>query len=143
MPTATIDDVRRARRILLHGVAGSGKSTAALALGARLGLPAHLSDDEFGWLPGWVQRSADEMRALAGAVALVARQAALIGPAPVAVHHHGHMPRHELGRDRRSHGTGRVGRGRCEAPHRGPLDGDQSRSTSCSDFTACSRWNWT
>lgn len=69
MPTATIDDVRRARRILLHGVAGSGKSTAALALGARLGLPVHLSDDEFGWLPGWVQRSADEMRALAGAAA--------------------------------------------------------------------------
>lgn len=69
MPTATIDDVRRARRILIHGVTGSGKSTAALALGERLGLPVHLADEEFGWLPGWVQRPEADMRRLAAAAA--------------------------------------------------------------------------
>lgn len=69
MPHATVDDVRNARRVLLYGVTGSGKSTAALAVGERLGLPVHLADDEFGWLPGWVQRPADDMRALAGAAA--------------------------------------------------------------------------
>ncbi|MBK8445923.1 MAG: adenylate kinase [Micropruina sp.] len=65
MPPATVDDVQRAKRVLLHGVTGSGKSTAAVAIGARLGLPVHLADEEFGWLPGWVQRPADEVRALA------------------------------------------------------------------------------
>lgn len=65
MPTATVEEVQRARRVLLYGVTGSGKSAAALAVGARLGLPVHLADEEFGWLPGWVQRPAAEMRALA------------------------------------------------------------------------------
>lgn len=69
MPTATTDDVRDASRILLYGVTGSGKSTAALAIGARRGLPVHLADEEFGWLPGWVQRPEAEMRALAEAAA--------------------------------------------------------------------------
>lgn len=69
MPLATVDDVRHARRVLVYGVTGSGKSTAALALGDALGLPVHLADDEFGWLPGWVQRPADEMRALAAEAA--------------------------------------------------------------------------
>jgi adenylate kinase family enzyme len=64
-----VDDVQRAKRVLLHGVTGSGKSTAAVAIGARLGLPVHLADEEFGWLPGWVQRPADEMRALAAVAA--------------------------------------------------------------------------
>jgi adenylate kinase family enzyme len=40
-------------RILLYGVTGSGKSTAALAVGARTGLPVTLVD-ELTWLPGWV-----------------------------------------------------------------------------------------
>lgn len=69
MPTGTLDDVQHARRILLYGVTGSGKSTAAVEVGARLGLPVHLADEEFGWLPGWVQRPAPEMRALAAAAA--------------------------------------------------------------------------
>ena len=29
----------------------------------------HLADEEFGWLPGWVQRPAPEMRALAAVAA--------------------------------------------------------------------------
>ena len=69
MPIASVADVQRARRVLLFGVTGSGKSTAALAVGARLGLPVHLADEEFGWLPGWVQRPAAEMRALAAIAA--------------------------------------------------------------------------
>ena len=69
MPHATVVDLQRARRALLHGVSGSGKSTAAVAIGARLGVPVHLADDEFGWLPGWVQRPPDDMRALAAAAA--------------------------------------------------------------------------
>ena len=69
MPPATVDDVQRARRVLVYGVTGSGKSTAALAIGARLGLPVHLADEEFCWLPGWVQRPAAEMRALVAVAA--------------------------------------------------------------------------
>ncbi|RYC07215.1 adenylate kinase [Nocardioides zhouii] len=41
------------RRVLVYGVTGSGKSTAALALGERTGLPVTLVD-ELTWLPGWV-----------------------------------------------------------------------------------------
>lgn len=55
--------------MLLYGVTGSGKSTAAIAIGERLGLPVHLVDDEFGWLPGWQQRPVAEMRELAGSAA--------------------------------------------------------------------------
>ena len=40
-------------RILVYGVTGAGKSTAALAIGARTGLPVTLVD-ELTWLPGWV-----------------------------------------------------------------------------------------
>ncbi|MGC3993605.1 MAG: adenylate kinase [Propionicimonas sp.] len=69
MPLATMADVRRAQRVLLYGVTGSGKSTAALALGARRGLPVHLVDEEFGWLGNWVQRPVEEMRALVAAAA--------------------------------------------------------------------------
>lgn len=54
---------------MLHGVTGSGKSSAALALGAALALPVHLVDEEFGWLPHWVQRPDEDMRRLAGAAA--------------------------------------------------------------------------
>lgn len=70
MPRATVDDVRRAHRILLYGVTGSGKSTAALRLGQVLGLPAHLVDEEIGWLPGWSNRPDDDMRELAAKIAV-------------------------------------------------------------------------
>lgn len=62
MSVGTIDDVRRARRILCFGVTGSGKSTMAQALGDRLGLPVTLVDD-LCWAPGWVQRSREEIDA--------------------------------------------------------------------------------
>lgn len=52
--------------MLLHGVTGSGKSTAAVRVGETLRLPVHLVDDEIGWLPGWIERSLEEQRALAG-----------------------------------------------------------------------------
>lgn len=72
MPRATVADLAAARRVLVYGVTGSGKSTAALALGERLGLPVHLVDEEIGWLPGWRQRDGDEQRALAARI--VARE---------------------------------------------------------------------
>lgn len=68
MPRATVHDIRRARRVLVYGVTGSGKSTAARKLGERLGLPVHLADDEIGWLPGWVQRDVEDQRAIAARI---------------------------------------------------------------------------
>jgi adenylate kinase family enzyme len=50
-------------RILLHGATGSGKSTAAVKIGERLGIPVILAD-EIGWLPGWVQRDREEQHAI-------------------------------------------------------------------------------
>ena len=40
-------------RVLVYGVTGSGKSTAALTIGARTDHPVTLVD-ELTWLPGWV-----------------------------------------------------------------------------------------
>ncbi|WP_345750261.1 adenylate kinase [Microbacterium rhizophilus] len=57
-PTAPVP-----HRILLYGVTGSGKSTAALRIGERLGIPVTLAD-EIGWLPGWVNRPLAEQIAL-------------------------------------------------------------------------------
>ncbi|GAB2612197.1 AAA family ATPase [Pseudactinotalea suaedae] len=58
-----------ARRILVHGVTGAGKSTLAEQIGAVTGLPWHSVDDEIGWLPGWVERPREEQRALAQEIA--------------------------------------------------------------------------
>jgi adenylate kinase family enzyme len=49
------------RRIVVTGLAGSGKSTFALALAARTGLPVIHLDLEF-WKPGWVAPSEAEWR---------------------------------------------------------------------------------
>lgn len=54
-------------RVLLYGVTGSGKSTAALALGARSGHPVTLVD-ELTWLPGWVPVEEDRQRELIGEI---------------------------------------------------------------------------
>ncbi|MFK5584398.1 adenylate kinase [Serinicoccus sp. LYQ131] len=69
MPRATLADLRHAERILVYGVTGSGKSTAARRWGERLGLPVHLVDEEVGWLPGWQLRPVAEQRRLAAELA--------------------------------------------------------------------------
>ena len=53
-----------AKRILVYGVTGSGKTTLARQIGAITGLPWHSMDDEVGWLPDWIERPRDEQRAL-------------------------------------------------------------------------------
>jgi adenylate kinase family enzyme len=69
MSRARIDDLHHARRILIHGVTGSGKSTAAERIGRILDLPVHLVDEEIGWLPAaqapWTNRPADQQREIA------------------------------------------------------------------------------
>jgi adenylate kinase family enzyme len=50
-----------ARRILVYGVTGSGKTTLAAALGAATGIAWH-SVDDLTWEPGWVQVPVDEQR---------------------------------------------------------------------------------
>jgi adenylate kinase family enzyme len=59
--------VRLPDRVLLYGVTGSGKSTAALAIGARTGHPVTLVD-ELTWLPGWVPVEQSVQRELIGEI---------------------------------------------------------------------------
>jgi adenylate kinase family enzyme len=54
-------------RILVYGVTGSGKSTAAVEIGRRTGLPVTLVD-ELTWLPGWVPVEASVQRELIGEI---------------------------------------------------------------------------
>lgn len=49
------------RRVIVTGMAGSGKSTFALALAAKTGLPVIHLDLHF-WRPGWVAPSESEWR---------------------------------------------------------------------------------
>ena len=49
------------RRVLVTGMAGSGKSTFSRALSARTGLPVIHLDLHY-WKPGWVRPSDDEWR---------------------------------------------------------------------------------
>jgi adenylate kinase family enzyme len=49
------------QRIAIVGCSGGGKSTLALALGARLGLPVVHLDTLF-WKPGWRESSLEELR---------------------------------------------------------------------------------
>jgi adenylate kinase family enzyme len=49
------------RRILVTGMAGSGKSTFSRALSAKTGLPVIHLDYHY-WKPGWVKPSDDEWR---------------------------------------------------------------------------------
>lgn len=63
MPQAT----HSALRILVYGVTGSGKSTAAQRIAARTRLPLTLAD-ELTWAPGWVPVAEDEQRRRMAAV---------------------------------------------------------------------------
>jgi adenylate kinase family enzyme len=49
------------RRVLVTGMAGSGKSTFSRALSAKTGLPLIHLDIHY-WKPGWVKPSNDEWR---------------------------------------------------------------------------------
>lgn len=49
------------QRLLLYGVTGSGKSTAAARVAQVTGLP-HTSVDDLTWLPGWVAVEPEEQR---------------------------------------------------------------------------------
>ena len=53
-----------AKRILIYGVTGSGKTNLAQRIGEITGLPWHSIDDEVGWLPDWVERTRAEQREL-------------------------------------------------------------------------------
>ena len=59
------DRLGEARRILVYGVTGSGKSTVARRLAAITGIPA-TSVDDLTWSPGWVQMPEGEQRELFG-----------------------------------------------------------------------------
>ncbi|HEX6246967.1 MAG TPA: hypothetical protein VFZ64_03780 [Nocardioidaceae bacterium] len=50
-----------ARRILLYGVTGAGKTTAAARIRRATGIP-WTSVDDVTWEPGWVPVSEDEQR---------------------------------------------------------------------------------
>lgn len=70
MPSVGADDprTRSARRILIQGVTGSGKTTLARALGEAHGIPA-IEVDALAWQPGWVKTPDDELAAAAAAIA--------------------------------------------------------------------------
>lgn len=57
----------KARRVLVIGCSGGGKTTLARWLSARFDLPFVSMDQEFFWLPGWVSRPRTEQRALIAA----------------------------------------------------------------------------
>ncbi|WP_428428478.1 AAA family ATPase [Pararhizobium sp.] len=57
----------QARRILVIGCSGGGKSTLSRELSAKLNLPYVSMDRDFFWLPGWVKRPKAEERALIAA----------------------------------------------------------------------------
>lgn len=60
-------DPTGARRILVYGVTGSGKSTAATRIADRTGLPLALAD-ELTWEPGWVPVSDERQREVFAAI---------------------------------------------------------------------------
>ena len=62
------DDVTGAKRILVYGVTGSGKTTLARRISEITGIPWHSMDDVVGWLPGWVERPPGDQRALVSTI---------------------------------------------------------------------------
>lgn len=68
MPAADSAVVRRAHRLLIYGVTGSGKSVAARRIAERLGVPCHLAD-ELTWEKRWTPVDQDEQRRRFAAIA--------------------------------------------------------------------------
>lgn len=56
--------LRKARRIVVIGSSGGGKSTLSRAIADRYGLPLQSLDRDVRWLPGWVERDRAEQRAI-------------------------------------------------------------------------------
>lgn len=67
MPPAIGNPVE-ADRVLIYGVTGSGKSTAALRVGEMTGLPVTLVD-ELTWMPGWIPVEGDRQREIIADIA--------------------------------------------------------------------------
>lgn len=59
--------LRQARRVLVIGCSGGGKSTLSRKLSEKLDLPYVSMDRDFYWLPGWVKRPKAQERALIAA----------------------------------------------------------------------------
>ncbi|HET9849663.1 MAG TPA: hypothetical protein VFR68_14035 [Candidatus Dormibacteraeota bacterium] len=57
----SVSDICVGRRVLVTGMAGSGKSTFSRALSAKTGLPVIHLDVHY-WKPGWIEPSEDEWR---------------------------------------------------------------------------------
>jgi len=53
------------RRIVVTGTTGSGKTTLARAVAAKLGLP-HAEQDAWNHLPGWQEAPLEQFRAVVG-----------------------------------------------------------------------------
>ncbi len=63
----TTSELAAARRVLVIGAGGAGKSTFARALGAITGLPVvHL--DRMYWRAGWIEPTKEEFRAALGEI---------------------------------------------------------------------------
>lgn len=65
MPVA--DPTAPFQRVVVEGVTGSGKSTAAARIGEATGIP-WTSVDDLTWLPGWVAVEPEEQRRIIGEV---------------------------------------------------------------------------
>ena len=62
MPGHPAQQPAQPRRIVVTGTTGSGKTTFARALAARLGLP-HAEQDAWNHLPGWQEAPVEQFRA--------------------------------------------------------------------------------
>ncbi len=62
--SVAVQALRQARRIMVIGCSGGGKSTLSRKIAAALDIPNHSMDREVFWLPNWVQRTKSEQRAI-------------------------------------------------------------------------------
>jgi adenylate kinase family enzyme len=62
-----LDELGGARRIVVYGVTGAGKSTLAAQIAQATGIPWHAVDD-LTWRPGWTEVPIEEQRRLITAI---------------------------------------------------------------------------